>query len=132
MIRAHHQAVLGLLTGISDLTVYDGIVPNLPALPYAVLWASTPLRYTDRMCGDQINARLVFSTHAVASTSVQVGWVQEKLNAALLGATVTVAGRSCERIQSFEYGSGKPDIDYDVDPPVLTAVDSWLFVSVPA
>jgi len=130
VIRAHHNAILGLLTGIPNLVLYDGIVPNLPVLPYAVLWASAPLRYADRMCGNQINARELFSTTAVGSTADQVGWVQEKLHAALLGAPVTVAGRSCERIQHVE--SAATDIDYDVDPPVLTAVDSWLFVSVPA
>lgn len=129
MIRAHHNAVLSLLTGISNVTVYDGLVPDLPSLPYAVLWASAPLRSTDRLCGTQLNARELFSTTAVGSTADQVGWVQEKVHAALVDARATVTGRSCERIQHYE--SASTDVDYDVDPPVLTAVDSWLFVSVP-
>jgi len=131
MIRAHRNAVLGLLTGIPDLTVYDGVVPNLPALPYGVLWASAPLRWSDRMCGDQMNAREQFQTTAVGYTAVQVGWVQEKIHAALVGVRPVVAGRACERIQN-DRPPGQMDIDYDVDPPILTAIDLWLFVSVPA
>lgn len=132
MIRAHHNAVLSLLSGIPDLTLYDGIVPNLPALPYAVLWTSAPVRFADRLCGDQANARALFRTTSVGATPIQIGWVQEKIFAALLDVRVTVPGRSCERIKSYEPGRGETDIDYDADPPVLTAIDSWLFVSVPA
>lgn len=130
MIRAHRNAVLALLTGVPGLTVYDGIVPNVPALPYAVLWTSAPLRWSDRMCGVQGNAREMFATTAVGTTADQVGWVQEKIHAALVDVRVTVTGRSCERIQHVE--SAAMDIDYDVRPPVLTAVDSWVFASVPA
>lgn len=130
MIRAHRNAVLALLSGIPNLTLYDGIVPNVPALPYAVLWASAPLRWSDRMCGTQENARELFSTTAVGATADQVGWVQEKVHAALVDVLAVISGRSCERIKHAE--SAATDIDYDVDPPVLTAVDSWLFVSIPA
>lgn len=130
MIRAHHNAVLGLLTGVANLTVYDGIVPNVPTLPYAVLWASAPLRWSDRMCGDQGNARELFATTAVGATADQVGWVQEKVHAALVDVRAVISGRSCERIKHSD--SAATAIDYDVDPPVLTAVDSWLFVSVPS
>lgn len=133
MIRAHRDAVLSLLTGIPNLTLYDGIVPGPDeglSFPYVVLWAATPLRWSDRMCGLQGNARELFSTTAVGFTADQVGWVQEKVHAALVDVRAVISGRSCERIQHVD--SASADIDYDVRPSVLTAVDSWLFVSVPA
>ncbi len=133
MIRAHHNAVLALLSGVPNLTLYDGIVPGPDeglSYPYAVLWASAPLRWSDRMCGEQGNARELFSTTAVGFTADQVGWVQEKIHAALVDVRAVITGRSCERIKHVE--SAPTDIDYDERPPVLTAVDSWLFASVPA
>ncbi len=130
MIRAHRQAVLAKLQAVPQLTTYDGLVPNLPEHPYVVLWMSAPNRLSSRMCGVQSDAVQTFATTAVATDANQIGWVQEKVHGALVDAAVTVTGRSCERVKHED--TAPIDIDYDVDPPVLTAVDIWRFLSIPA
>lgn len=130
MIRASHDAIYGLLDGIAALTVHDGLVPNLPPLPYAVMWASGPLRSSDRLSGSQGNGRELFSTTCVGSTAEQVAWVQDKVHAALVDASVSVSGRRAGRIKHEE--SAATAVDYDADPPVITAVDTWALNTFPA
>ncbi len=130
MIRAHRNAVLGLLEAVSNLTVYDGLVEDTPALPYVVLWTSAPERLSHSLGGAQTDAWNTFTTTAVGTTSDQVGWVQEKVHGALVDAPVTVSGRSCERIKHDT--TVAVAADYDVTPHVLTAVDVWQFLSIPA
>ncbi len=129
MIRAHRSAVLDLLD-VPNLTVHDGLVPNLPVLPYVVLWMTGPRRVTHSLCGVQSDADLTFATTCVGSDAEQVEWAQEKVHAALVDSRITVAGRSVTRIQHED--SAMPDVDYDVDPPVVTSVDVWRLLSVPA
>lgn len=129
MIVAHRTAVLELLEQTGN-HVHDGAPPNLPPLPYVVLWSSGLRRVGSRWCGDQDDADMLFSTTVVAKTGADVARVQENVHAALVNAPVAVSGRSCQRVKHED--SQPADPDYDTDPPLITAVDVWRLISVPA
>ncbi len=131
MIVAQHDAILALLQAVPALVVHDGaVIGILPPRPYVVLWASAPHRTSDRLAGFSDLADTTFSTTAVADSARDVAQVQEWVHAALLDAAVTVTGRVSQRIDHTR--SAAAEVDYDQRPPVVTAVDAWRLVSVPA
>lgn len=128
MIREYPTLVLAALEA-QGLTAYDGEVPDRPALPYVVAWFSAPLRSSDRITGDQWNGEASFQTTAVADSAEGVRWVQERVQAALVDARVSIPGRRAQRVK---HDSTQPTrADRDVSPPVLYAVDTWSLLTVP-
>lgn len=129
MIRAHVTAVRALLTA-AGLTVYDGKVPDGPAMPYVVVYADGGLAAPDNLASVSTWRMWGFQTTAVGTTADQARLVAEKAQGALLDVTPTVSGRTCGRIQHDT--SRDVQRDDDVVPPVMYAVDRWRFNSVPA
>lgn len=130
MIRAHVAAVYALLDAVANLNVYDGVVPNTPALPYVVLWANQGAPSSNTV--EQASTRRDFTiqTTYVGSTPEQARWAAEKAQGALLDVTPTVAGRQCWPL--VVEASQSTRVDLDVDPPVFLSVDVWRLASVPA
>lgn len=127
---SHADAVLTLLEAVDNLTVYDGDVPDLPSLPYVVLWIAEPLRTAGRLSGEQDDAQSTFQTSSVGSTPEQARWAQAKVHEALLNRRPVITGRSSTRVK---HDSAPPvRADYDVDPTVFTAVDLWSAYTTPA
>lgn len=129
MIKAHADAILTRLTSTPHITVYDGEVPNNPALPYVVAWVRVQ-RTSDSLRGRQTDADVPFQTTTVGLTPESVRIVQDHVHAALADYRLTIPGRSTTRIKHI---NARPLFtDHDVDPPVLTAVDEWAIRTVPA
>lgn len=130
MIRAHAAAVLALLRTDPALTVYDGEVPNLPVMPYVVLWTRSPHRTSDRLCGASANADAWFQTSAVGEHPDGVRAVQEHVHGLLLDARLSVAGRSMALVRHL----AAPTIQRDdtTDPPVFVGADQWGVFSTPS
>lgn len=130
MIRAHVDAVLGLLKAVPNLTVYDAMVPDSPQAPYVVVYpdqgAAQPTSFT--LASDQRLFRV--QTTSVGSDPQQARWVAEKTQGALLDATPAVAGRTTWPIR---HELTRPiERDDDVSPPMFYAVDLWRVLTVPA
>lgn len=130
MVGAHAEAILSLLRSIPNVTVYDGIVPDRPALPYVVAWITPPRHESDRMTGDQLNADNVFQTTASGLTPESVRIVVGNLHRALVDARVAVEGRNSQRIKHLTSQPIRPD--EDVSPPLFYGVDQWSLFTVPA
>lgn len=130
MVIAHAEAILSLLRSIPHVTVYDGSVPDRPALPYVVVWITPPRHESDRMTGDQLNADNVFQTTTSGLTPESVRIVVNNLHAALVDARVAVDGRNSQRIKHLTAQPIRPD--QDVLPPLFYGVDQWSLFTVPA
>lgn len=130
MSKAHSDAVLALLTGVSGLTVYDGKVPNLPALPYAVLFTDDGLEELDTLEATTGPVTCAFTLTASGLTRTSAQAASGKAHAALNGQQPTVAGRICSPIRQT---TSRPITrDDDVDPPLLFAANQYTFFSVVA
>lgn len=114
----------------SPVTLYVTRAPAGSAPPYAVLHFAPDVA-SATSANDKTDWRSwMFVTHSVGSDADQCEWVRERLEAALLDHAPTVAGRSCDRITRL--GSGvPPEVDNDVQPPLVLARDTWVFASVP-
>lgn len=130
MIAEHGAAVLGLLQAIPNTTTYDGIVPNLPTLPYVALYADQGAAESSDLAESNDWRTWRFQTTCVAETARQARALADRVETALLGVSPAVAGRSCGRIVKDD---SQPLVrDDDTSSPYLYAVDRWSFVSVPA
>lgn len=128
MIRSHVAAVKALL---ATVTLYDGgQVPDNAVLPYAVLYADGGKASVDNLADLATRRDWSFQTTSVGADPDQARWTAEKVQAALVGATPVVAGRTCGRIRHDVSRDAEPD--FDVVPPVVYAVDRFRFLSVPS
>lgn len=118
-----------LVAGLAPVKVYDGEVPDLPTLPYVVLWTAAPKRSSDRLTGVQWNADAGFLTSCVGLTPTQVRLAQDRVHAALLDARLEVAGRNLAGVKHL----ASPPIyaDHDKDPTVFLGADQWSVFSAP-
>jgi hypothetical protein len=130
MIQSHAAAVLAALREDPVLRVHDGAVPNLPQIPYVVLWTAAPVRSSDRLSGLATNADAHFQTSAVGLSAEQVRLVQDHVHAQLLSVRLVVAGRSMALVRHL----AAPMIlrDDSVDPPLFLGADQWGVFSAPA
>lgn len=129
MIADHGAAVLALLA-IPNTTVYDSIVPNSPTPPYVVAYLDQGAADSSDLAESNDFRTWRFQTSCVAETARQARALADRVETALLGATPTVAGRSCGRVVKED---SQPVVrDDDTSSPYLYAVDRWSFVSVPA
>lgn len=125
VVAAFRAAIEG-----QGVTVYPGgEVPPRPSYPYVVAYASTPT------AGDHSHARTSASrawriaTMYVATSEDQGIWLAERVDTALLGTRLAVAGLNCSRL---DREPGPPfRRDPDAEGAVVTT-DVWRFTTTNA
>ncbi len=129
MIRDHVTAVLALISADTNVTVYDGRVPNEPTLPYVVVRTDTGRRERSALpaSSDRLTLRIWATSVGLTRTSAQV--VSERVTAALLDVRPTVASRSCFPITSVNSQPARVD---DVVQSLVYVLDEFELVSIPA
>lgn len=143
-LRLHSNAMKAALVaafGATTTTVGDGEVPKsfgwsgVPGqsifVPYVVLY---PLgAHFDGPIGDNADddADLRYQVTCVGETREQAEGVTDVVIAALVGQTLTVAGRSVSRITLDDAAGGvRPDVS--VDPIVFMSTPRFSLYSTPA
>ena len=129
MIRAHVDGVLALLRATANLTVYDGVVPNAPVLPYVVVWSDQGRAEATALAHVSDWRTFTVQTTYVGSTQVQVRALAERVETALLDKRPGVTGRTTGPLTKELTQPVRQDTD--VDPPLLYALDVWRVSSVP-
>lgn len=129
MIRAHVDAVLALVDAVPNVTVYDGQVPNDPALPYVVIRTDTGRRERSALpaSSDRLTVR-IWAT-SVGETRASAQWVSEKVTTALLDVRPTVTGRTAFPITSV---NSQPAREDDVVKPLVFVLDEFELTTIPA
>ena len=129
MIRDHVTAVLALISADTNVTVYDGRVPNDPTLPYVVVRTDTGRRERSALpaSSDRLTLRIWATSVGLTRASAQV--VSERVTAALLDVRPTVASRSCFPITSVNSQPSRVD---DVNTDLVYVLDEFELVSIPA
>lgn len=134
MSRAHVDASLSALRGDPALTVYDAAVPDLPDvvpdLPYVVLYADLGTLSVEDLRGRHTRLDVTLQTTAVGSTREQAQWAAQRARDRLVDQVLIVAGWDSYPVE--HEGSQPVRRDDDVDPPMMYAVDTYRWVSVPA
>jgi hypothetical protein len=130
MSEAHTDAVLALLETAPNLNVHDATVPPGSALPYVVLFTDDGLDEANNLEAqpDTLTVSVTVTASGLNRTAVQRA--SGKAHDALVGVVPTVSGRSCSVIRHIN--SRKIDVDKDVTPHLLYAVNEYQFYSVPA
>lgn len=131
MIREHINAVLSRLRAHPDLKdiVYQGIVTTRPT-KYCSVFVNNGDRTQERYTGGQWTADFTITVHSVGSTPEQAQWVAERVYEQLLGARLSVPGRSARPVRAQ---SALPvQTDRDVSPPLFYTVDEFGFTTAPA
>ncbi len=130
--RPHKAAILAALGAfnVGDGTRPPGVGHDTdPFTPYAVAYSLNDLDRTGPLRDGQADVTLVFQLTSVGITEDQAGTYRDAIRAALLTATLTVAGRHINRI---ELGvGGAVDRDPDESPPLFYAVDEFHVLSTP-
>lgn len=133
MLDAHAAAVLTTLAG-SGFTILDGQVKSGQALPYVVAafrfttpdLAGSPslsdLTYTQTALGLEV------TTHSAATTATGARIVQAGVRSVLLGATLTVSGRSLFPLRHVD--GQDPIRDEDTEATIFDAIDVWSSISI--
>jgi hypothetical protein len=134
VILDHYQAVVGLLSGLSQ-TLYEGQVPTQPSFPYAVLYMDTDTEATTKLCGGSDQAEFRFQVTSVGLSAVAVRVVADAARSLLVDVRPVVAGRTCQRIRKEFSIPVRPDEDVtlpDSDLHPMYAVDTYHFISYAA
>lgn len=135
--RTHDDALVAKLID-AGLVVGDAADPDDPFgwqgvpgqsrfIPYAVVYPLDHLYDGSLGCPDT-DSDLSWQVTCVGSTREQCDWVRAEVAAALIGQTLTVAGRSVPRIRP-DGGAGTRRDD-TVQPPVFIATPRFAAVSV--
>jgi len=115
----------------AGLKVYVGGVEGLPVFPYCVLYFPNAARDSEALNGSGDRARFPFQITSVGGSDDQASWVAEKSQAALIGQTPVVPGRTCWRIEDTDYSN---PIRYDPDVPnrrTYFGTDGYTIASTP-
>lgn len=134
MIRAHADAVLGLLTAApGSLRVLDGAVPNGAVPPYVLVYfADNDPETSDSRPLDGRSDRFVqrVYVHCVGGNASATRALGERVRTALLDVTPTVSGRSCFPIRREE--GQPPQREESTGTLIMDRVDLYRLESVPA
>ena len=130
------NAVLALLGEDTQLTTYDGAVPDSPAAQYALVYLyietpdglTVPGQLSLTLASTTINLRAY--VHCVGGNAMSARAISGRVRAALLDVTPIVAGRSCSPIRWLE--GQPPSRDEETGAVVFDQVDVYGFWSVPA
>ena len=128
-MRDHTAAVKALLEA-EGLTVHVGGASDEPTHPYVALYADggRALQTSLRMDADQYDVS--WQTTCVGVTHEQVLWAAEKVQAALAGVTVTVAGYSTSPVEQLM--AAPVSVDYDAPTNVRYKFDQWRYRAAPS
>lgn len=132
--QAHADAFLGLLQADTDLVVYDGKVPDLPAVvakQYVLLYFDTTTPEGTSLTGEQDRAITRAYCHCVGADAKASRAIAGRVAARLLNAVVSVAGRVCWPIRDDGSG-GPPDRDETTGVQVMDGVSVYRLESVPS
>lgn len=130
----HAAAVLALLNAVDDpppLNVYDGKVPsdvNPATAPYVLAYFDKTSRDVN-FAGRSHELVLGITCHSVGGSARAARMVADRVEAALLDITPTVAGRKCYPIR-FDSGT-PPQRDEETGASVFDQVDIYVLRSVP-
>lgn len=126
--KAHADAVKALIG--TTVRLYDGLVPDAPSLPYAVLYIDngTAVRTTLAAVSDRRD--VAFQVTSVGLDPEGARSVAERVRAALLDKRPAVAGRSSSPVVQVDAQPLR--LDTDVTPHRLFVVDRYEFFTVPA
>ena len=127
-MREHLAAIRALLTAAS-LTSYHIDVPDVPTLPYVLVWSSSGMPGPEQSVAGAGDLTDLVGVTAVASSADNVLIVRDRVRAVLDGARPTVTGRV---VWLNLAASGTTAIDRDVTPHVAYGVDQYRLISVPA
>lgn len=126
--EAHADAVKALL---GSVRVYDdGLVPDNPTLPYAILWFGGGDRSRTTLAAVSDRRDCEFQITSVGLDETGMRSVQDRAAAALVDQRPVVAGRQTSPI--WQVGDTSPQVDRDVTPHRLYVADRYAFTSVPA
>lgn len=126
------QTGLGLLRADVGLTVYDGKVPDGATEPYVLVYTTVAWpagAEGNTVTGLRSTAMVTWHCHCVAESASGARIVQQRVRAALLNQTVTVAGRSCGRIKQDEVLA--PNRDETTGHLVMDGVAVYSLLSTP-
>lgn len=135
--RTHDDALVAKVAA-AGVVVGDATDPTSPHgwqgtpgqstfIPYAVVYPLDQIYDGSLGCPDT-DADLSWQVTCVGSTREQCDWVRGKVAAALIGQTLTVAGRSIPRIRPD--GGASTRRDDTVQPAVFIATPRFAAVSV--
>lgn len=130
MIRAHVKAVVDLIDAVPNVTVYDAVVPNMPTLPYAVVYGDSGSATQSNFRGQSGWRQWAMRVTSVGSTPEQARWCAERVETALLDIRPTVTGRKCSTVDKTL--ALPVQRDDDVDPAVFYIPDEFQYLSTPA
>lgn len=140
MIREHYAAVKALLKADSALStrVEDSARVGKDGLPtretYAILFGGGPEDLDDGRLTSQQRAisaaEFVYTVRSVAPTPDGARAVATKAFAQLVGATLTIEGRSCRPIRHT--GSDPLQPDDSISPPIYYCDDEYTLNSDPS
>lgn len=131
-MRAHIAAIEALLAPLGYETYYVD-VPDVPTLPYLLLWGSSGTPTTERPVGfpelEDDDLTDLLGVTCVAGTAYGVLTLRAAVRAVLNDSRPTVQGRFVE-LHLFD--SRDTQVDRDVNPHVPYGVDVYRLTSVPA
>lgn len=112
------------------VTVYAaGKVPNSPAYPYVVTFASTPNAGDYSHASTSASRQWRISTMYVATSEDSAFWLAEKTEAALLDKRLVIAGTNCSPVKRGPGAPVRPDPDLE---NVVVGTDVWTFTTTNA
>lgn len=124
-------AVLALLAGNADLTMYEPDDPALqnlntpPQRPYGVVYVSTPTKGNPRLTGRMTRQTITVAVKVVADTAAACRGVSRKVALQLEHKRPAITDRECTPIQPGLGAHATPDRDFD--PPLLVLTDLYRF-----
>lgn len=127
-MRVHAQAVLDLLKAVPNLTVYDGSVPDRPALPYAVAYPGPGAADRSALEAVSDTVTTIVQVTCVGQTRDSAAVIADKVSDSLLDTVLDVPGWVCSPIVQ-DRATDLPIKDLDVVPPVFYAVTQWRLIT---
>lgn len=127
--QAHHSAIV-VMIGNSVRLYADGVVPDDPTLPYAVLWMGTGTGTRTTLAAVSDRRDVEFQVTSVGFDGDGPRSVAERVRTAVLDRRPTVTGRSASPVAQV---AAEPlRVDRDVTPHRLYVVDVYSFSTLPA
>jgi hypothetical protein len=132
--QQHADAIIGLLTADVALVVYDGKVPDPPAVPakqYVLVYFDTSTPEGTSLTSDQDRAITRAFCHCVGADAKASRAIAGRVAARLLNAKPSIAGRVPWPIRDDDSGS-PPDRDETTGVLVMDSVSVYRLESVPS
>lgn len=129
MIRDHAAAAVAAVNA-TNATCYDSDeVPNLPVMPYVLLYTDLGLGVDGRFPDVYTSRRFRVVAQFYGNTADEARWAAEQTWYALDGVALTVTDRVCTKARIESTTTILPDLD---DEDVFFGTAVWVFASRPA